>query len=103
MIAKPCMTISVVRLLGVDAILPRVLRIRGIASPRIGTAGGSKSPGSGIETGSTVGMATGGGPALAGGIVALAAVVVSISRSDMATGAGVGVPTGVGTGVARGF
>lgn len=96
--------ISVARLLGVDAIPPRVSRMRGIASPRIGTVGGSKSPRSGIETGSTVGMATSGAlPALSGGVVASAALPASISRSDMATGAGVGVPTGVGTGVAKGF
>ena len=48
-------------------------------------------------------MATGGAlPALAGGLEPKA-IIVSVSRSDMANGGGVGVPTGVGTGVARGF
>ena len=78
------MTISVVRLLGVDAIPPRELRIRGIASPIKGTAGCSKSRRSGCCTGWTVGIAI----SLTVGAVVGAAVGVGL---NVILGMGIGV------------
>ena len=52
--AKPWITISVVRRRGVEAMPPKVLRMRGIASPIIGIGSSSKSRSVGRGRGSTV-------------------------------------------------
>ena len=67
--------ISVARRRGLDAMSPRVWRIRGMASPITGTAGRSSSRRVGRIAGSTV---------------------PSVARTAVAVGVGVGVGVGLG-------
>ena len=81
--------ISVARRRGLDAMSPRVWRMRGMASPITGTAGRSNSRLVGPSAGSTV-------PS-----VARTAVVVAIG-STVGVAAGIGMLVGMGTSVGAG-
>ena len=78
------MMISVVRRRGVDAAPPKVLRIRGMASPITGTAGRSKSRSASGGVGSTVRIAIGVGAGVS---------------ATVGVGVGTSAIVGVGTGV----
>ena len=92
--------ISVARRRGLDAMSPRVWRMRGMASPITGTAGRSSSRLVGPSAGSTVPRVARTAVAVAVGstvgVTVGAGVLVGMGTS---VGAGVGVGEGVGVGV----
>ena len=86
-LARPWMKMSVARRRGVDAMPPRVSRMRGMASPTKGIAGCSKSRRVVCGAGSAVGVEV--------GPIVGAAVGASV---DVGVGAVVGVGVGIGEG-----